>query len=273
MVKRRIIPVILLKNGMIVQSRNFNRYQPIGTPTVSVERYSNWESDELIYLDISKISQYDISRNDINHPLFTTIIDILKMVSEKCFMPLTVGGGIRSMDDVELRLKNGADKIALNTNAIENIDFISDTASKYGSQCVVVSIDVKKIGDNSYKVVKNGKDITDLDPKEFAYLCQESGAGEILLNSVDRDGSGLGFDVDLINYVCNGLTLPLIAVGGAGNWEHFEHVLNNTNVSAVAAANIFQHSENSVFNCRKFLYEAGCNIRPPSKLSETNKNL
>lgn len=273
MVKKRIIPVILLKNGIIVQSRLFSRYQPIGNPIASVERFSNWESDELIYLDISSEGGYDIRRNDLTYSKFETLPKMINLISEKCFMPLTFGGGIRTIEDVEIRLKNGADKITLNTMAIENTEFITEVAKKYGSQAVVVSIDVKETENKNYLVYKGGKEPTSLDPRAFALKCEDFGAGEILLNAIDRDGTKTGFNINLINYVNDQLHIPLIAVGGAGNWEHFEEVLNKTDVSALAAANIFQHSENSVFNCRKYLFEKELNIRPPAELSSLKRNL
>lgn len=272
MLKKRIIPVILLKNGIIVQSREFKRYQPIGSPTASVERFSNWESDELIYLDISSSKNYDLKRNDLNHPKFGSMLEILNIISNKCFMPLTFGGGISTVDEVGLRLKNGADKVTINTKAIDSVEFVTGIAKKYGSQCVVVSIDAK-YDDGKYIVYRHGKESTGLEVTEFARRCQEAGAGEILLNSIDRDGTGRGFDLELINRVCYSVKIPVIAIGGAGNWEHFEEVLTNSDASAVAAANIFQHSENSVYNCRKYLFEKGLNVRPPSELSLLNKNL
>lgn len=273
MVKKRIIPVILLRNGVIVQSKLFKRYQPLGTPTAVVERLSNWESDEIIYLDISPSNQYDLNRDDLNHPSFSSIEEIVELVAQKCQTPLTFGGGIRSLEDVNVRIKKGADKITLNTLAIENPEFISTVAKKFGSQAVVVSIDVNQEPDGTYKVYKRGKEKTNLDPEEFAEHCQELGAGEILLNSIHRDGSKSGFDIELINLVCNRIKIPLIAMGGAGNWDHFKEVLVETKASAVAAANIFQYSENSVYNCRKFLFDSGLPIRRPAPLSVIKNNL
>lgn len=273
MVKKRIIPVILLKNGVIVQSRLFNRYQALGSPTAAVERLSSWESDELIYLDISKESRYDLKRDDLNHPKFDSLSEIIKLVSKKCMMPLTFGGGIRTLQHVEERIKNGADKIAINTMAVENARFITETAKIFGSQCIVVSIDVKKEEDGTYWVYKSGKEPRIMDPALFARITEEAGAGEILLNSIDRDGTGRGFDLTLISKVCDAVKIPVIALGGAGTWEHFEEVLSKTAASAVAAANIFQHSENSVFNCRSYLYSKGFNVRKPSDLSLVSKNL
>jgi cyclase len=273
MLKKRVIPVILLRNGLIVQSRNFKRYQNIGAPTAAVERLSSWQSDELIYLDISQSNAYDLNRDDLNHPNFSSIIEIIKLVSKKCQIPLTFGGGIRTIEDVYIRLKNGADKVTLNTMAIENTALITEIAKTFGSQCIVVSIDVKKDEKGVPFVYKRGKVATNLSPIEFVKTVENAGAGEILLNSVDLDGSGKGFDLELIDDVANNIKIPLIALGGAGTWEHFYDVLTKTKASAVAAANIFQHSENSVYNCKKYLYSNNVLIRKPNNLSILNKNL
>jgi cyclase len=273
MLKKRIIPVILLRNGLIVQSRNFNRYQALGSPTAAVQRLSNWSSDELIYIDISKEAHYDLNRDDLNHPRFETIIDIIGLVSKKCFMPLTFGGGIRSVDDARYRIKLGADKITLNSAAIENPALITQIAEELGSQCVVISIDVKRDEKEIPFVYKRGKEATDLRPVEFAQKIEKLGAGEILLNSVNRDGTGTGFDIELINEVSKAVKIPVIALGGAGSWEDFEEVLDKTRASAVAAANIFHHSENSVYNVKKHLFDKGYPVRKPMKLSSINTNL
>jgi len=273
MVKKRIIPVILLRNGVIVQSRMFKRHQPIGTPTAAVERFSSWESDELIYLDISSTGSYDLNRNDLNHPEFSSISEIVKLVSKKCLMPLTFGGGIRTMEDVEQRIKNGADKISLNTMAIDQPSFISEVARRFGSQAVVISVDVKKEETGDYLVYKRGKEKTNLDPISFSKRCENLGAGEILLNAIHKDGTGTGFDIDLIRQVAAAVEIPVIAMGGAGSWDHFDEVLSMTKASAVAAANIFQHSENSVYNCKKNLFAKGLPVRKPCRLSDLKHNL
>lgn len=273
MLKRRIIPVILLRNGVIVQSKLFKRHQPLGTPTAIVERLANWESDEVIYLDISPDSAYDLNRDDLNHPSFSSIEEIIKLVSKKCQMPLSFGGGIKNMSAVDLRIKNGADKITINSLALENPDFITEVSTKFGSQCVVISIDVNKEENGEYFVYKRGKEKTSWKPDAFAQLCESKGAGEILLNAIHRDGTKLGFDIELINLVCSAVKIPVIAMGGAGTWEHFEEVLIKTSAAAVAAANIFQHTENSVYHCKKFLHEKGLAVRKPCELSELNNNL
>ncbi|MFZ6011471.1 MAG: imidazole glycerol phosphate synthase subunit HisF [Bacteroidota bacterium] len=272
MLKKRIIPVILLRNGIIVQSRKFKRYQAIGSPTAAVERLSSWSSDELIYLDISSEPQYDLNRDDLNHPGFKTIVDIIELISQKCFMPLTFGGGIRTLDDIRVRIKLGADKITLNSAIFETPELVSEGAREFGAQCIVASIDVKR-EESGYVVYKGGRTPANVHPVELARRVQDLGAGEILLNAMDRDGAGAGFDLELINEVCHAVTIPVIAIGGAGSWSDFEEVLTQTKASAVAAANIFHHSENSVYHAKQHLYEKGYNVRKPMNLSVERKNL
>ena len=185
----------------------------------------------------------------------------------KCSVPLTFGGGVRTVEDVRQRLRLGADKITLNTMAIDQPDLIDQVAGAFGSQCVVVSMDVKLNAEGGYEVFKCGRKPTGHAPEDFAHMVEQRGAGEILVNSVDRDGSGQGFDLELIQRVCSAVRIPVIALGGAGEWSHFEGVLTQTGASAVAAANIFQHSENSVHQCKDHLYRAGFSVRKPPLLS------
>lgn len=272
MLKKRIIPVVLLRNGVVVQSRQFKRYQALGSPTATVRRLSSWSSDELIYLDISPGDKYDLGRDDLNHPDFNSITDIIELVAEQCFVPLTFGGKIRTLADISMRLRKGADKIAINTAAHDQPDLISQCAKEFGSQVVVISIDAKRDDDGGYVAFKGGKIATDVCPFDLAREVQNRGAGEILINSIDRDGTGTGFDLDLITQMSEAVSIPVVALGGAGEWAHFEEVLR-TDVSAVAAANIFHHSENSVYNCKKYLYDRSFNVRKPLKLINTKRHL
>ncbi len=272
MLHTRIIPVILLLNGRIVQSRNFNRYQILGTPTAAVKRLSSWSCDEIIYIDISKKPYYTLVREDLGHDEFSTIEDIVGLIAKQCNMPLTFGGGIRSIKDVEQRLFLGADKVTINKMAIESPEFIRECAKEFGSQAIVASVDVRKV-DGVYKVFKSGRLQTDLKLIDHLLELQENNVGEILINSMDNDGSGKGFDIELINFVVDSLDIPVIAMGGAGSWEDFSTVLNKTNVNAIAAANIFQHSENSVYTLKNELYESGYNVREPLELSLENDHL
>ncbi|WPU65836.1 imidazole glycerol phosphate synthase subunit HisF [Peredibacter starrii] len=273
MLKKRIIPVVLLRNGAIVQSRLFKRFQVLGVPSAVVKRLSSWACDELIYLDISPGGSYSFGREDLNYPELSGISDVIELVSKSCLMPLTFGGGIRNIEDIRFRLSLGVDKITLNTAAVENPSLISEASKLFGSQCVVVSVDAKKNTDGRYCILKGGKELQDKCPVKWAQEVEALGAGEILLNSVDRDGTASGFDLELIEQVASNVKIPVIAIGGAGEWSHFEEVLLQTKASAVAAANIFQHSENSVYNLKKYLFDKGFNVRKPLKLSHLSSNL
>jgi cyclase len=229
-------------------------------------------SDELIYLDISQTQSYDLGRVDLNHASFSSNSEIIQMVASRCFMPLTFGGGIRSIDDIRFRIRSGSDKITLNSAVIDNPGLITQCAHEFGSQCCVVSIDAKRL-ERGYVCYKGGRIPTNHSPVELVKIAENAGAGEVIINSIDKDGSGQGFDLELINLICDAVKMPVIALGGAGNWSHFEEVLTQTKASAVAAANIFHYSENSVYTAQKHLYERGLNVRKPLPLSVENKNL
>lgn len=273
MIKKRIIPVVLLKNGQIVQSRLFKRHQVIGSPTAVVERLSNWNSDELIYIDISQHQLYDLSRDDLNQQSFSSIQEIIKQVAFKCHMPLSFGGGIRTIEDIDMRIASGADKVTVNSLLYDRPDIVKEGVRKYGSQAIVASIDLKREESGTYVLYKGGKKAVAISLNEFIQQTVDLGVGEILLNAIHKDGAGGGFDIELINTVVDLVNIPVIALGGAGNWEHFAQVLQETNASAVAAANIFQHSENSYFKCKEYLFQQSLPVRFSSKLSNQSKNL
>lgn len=259
MPKIRVIPVVLLHHGSIVQSREFRRYQILGNPFKAVERVSEWDSDELVYLEISKPNVQS-----------TTSIDLLGEISRRCLVPLSFGGGVRNIDDVEKRIASGADKVVINSEAIRRPQFITECAQAYGSQCVVVSIDVKQTGTNFWEVYSDGGTTSSgLESLEWALQAIDRGAGEIIVNSIDRDGSMLGYDLDLCEKLIQSLDVPVIPLGGVGKWDDMVSLIDRTGATAVAAANIFHHQENSVFRARKFLFDAGFNVRVPS-LSKFN---
>lgn len=263
MKKKRLIPVLLLKNGWLVQSKNFSQYMNLGNPITAVQRLSEWASDELIYLDISKDDNYDLRRDDLGHPNRHTIFEILDDVSKMTFMPITVGGKIRTIKDIEDRLSRGADKISINTKALDDKNFITEAANEFGSQCIVVSIDVK-LKNGKYRVMRNGgQEETPFTVKEWVKIVEDQGAGEILINSVDKDGAKSGFDIKLLDLVSNSVKIPVIALGGAGQWEHFSEAFEKTNVDAVAAANVFQHIDQSVYLAKKHLYDNNIQVRRP----------
>ena len=231
-----------------------------------MKRLSEWASDELIYLDISKDDYYDLRRNDLGHPNRHTIFEILDDVSKNTFMPITVGGKIRTLTDIQDRLSRGADKISVNTITHEDKNFIREAAREFGSQCIVVSIDVKIIEGKHQVVTKGAQMHTSLDPVEWAKTVESLGGGEILLNSVDNDGMKNGYDIDLLDSVSSAVNIPVIAVGGAGAWEHFAEALKKTSVDAIAAANIFQHIDQSVYLAKKYLFDHKYCVRSPDLL-------
>ncbi len=267
MKKNRVIPVLLLRNGFLVQSKQFKRYQNLGNPITAVKRLSEWGSDELVYLDISRDDTHDMRRDDLGHHNRDNVFDIIEDVSKAAFMPITVGGRIRSLQDIEKRLSCGADKISINTMALDRPDFIEEAAREFGAQCIVVSIDVRLEEDGVHRVRRDGnREATPYTASAWARRVQELGAGEILLNSIDRDGMKNGYDLDLLDQVADAVRIPVIACGGVGEWAHFTEALRQTRVDAVAAANIFHYSDQSVYLARKHLFEQGLNVRSPELL-------
>jgi len=271
MKKNRLIPVLLLRNGWLVQSKGFKKYQNLGNPVFSVRRLSEWASDELIYLDISREDQYDMRREDQGHPNRQTFLEIIADVADQTFMPITVGGRIRTLKDIEERLARGADKIAINSMAAQDPSFIQQSARQFGSQCIVVSMDIKLVDGRYTVMTEGGTKNTGLAPETWAVRAEQEGAGEILLNSVDRDGAKNGYDIPLLALVSDAVNIPVIACGGVGEWSHFAEAFDRTGVDAVAAANIFQHMDQSVYLAKKYLYEHGCRVRPADFISLESK--
>lgn len=272
MKKKRLIPVLLLRNGWLVQSKLFKEYKNLGNPITAVKRLSQWASDELIYLDISDGENYDLRRDDLNTPNRHTIFEILDDISKSTFMPITVGGKIRTINGIYDRLSRGADKISINTIALENPSFITAAAQEFGSQCIVVSIDAKLIDGSYWVMTQHGSVKTKYTVEDWAKAVESYGAGEILLNSVDRDGMKNGFEIPLVKSVCDAVKIPVIACGGAGDWADFGQLFDETTADAVAAANIFQHVDQSVHLAKKYLYEHSYQVRPP-RLLEMDQRL
>lgn len=267
MKKKRLIPVVLLKNGWLVQSFQFSRHLNLGNPFWTVKRLSEWASDELIYLDITADENYDLRREDLGAPNRRSFLEIIEDVAKVTFMPMTVGGKIRTLKDISVRLALGADKISINTVAFDEPQFIEAAAAEFGSQCIVVSIDCRRIDGEQRVMVEGGRRNTGLDPVQWARTVERRGAGEILLNSIDRDGMKNGYDIDTIARVAAAVNIPVIALGGVGEWGHFEEALNRTSVDAVAAANVFQHTDQSVYYAKQHLFEAQHDVREPMIIS------
>jgi cyclase len=260
MLKTRLIPVLFLKNGLIVRSEGFSYHQNLGNPLSEAQRYSDWDVDELIYIDISREKTYDMRRDDHRVTIEKGLLDILVAISKVCFMPLTFGGGIRTLDDVAQRVRRGADKVTLNTAAIDDPAFITRASEVYGAQAIVVSIDFRSV-DGRPRVFKGGREPTDLDPVEWAREVESRGAGEIFLNAMDRDGKGEGYDLGMVRAVGAAVGIPVIACGGAGMFDDFVAVAKETGVSAVAAGNIFHFTELAYPNAKRAMLQGGIQVR------------
>lgn len=261
MLKNRLIATLLIKDGLIVQSFNFKKYLPIGNPRFPIEFVVKWDVDEIILLDMSASPENR-----------TFYLDIVKMCANYCFVPLTIGGGIKTVGDVKEIIRAGADKISINTHAFSNPNLITDIADKFGSQCVVVSMDVKKESDGSYQVYSNsGKKPQKISPKSWAKKCAELGAGEIFLNSIDRDGQRNGYDIELINQVSSSVNIPVISCGGVGSFEDFSPGILEGNSSAVAAANIFHHIEHSTILAKAHMKANKIDVRLDSNARYDNR--
>lgn len=248
--KHRVIPCVLLKDWQLTKSVNFKEFRTIGHPKVTARIYNNRNIDELIVLDI------DASTHESDGINFTSLSDI----ADECYMPLTLGGGIKSLEDINRLLKIGADKISINTIAIENPQFIKEASLTFGSQCIVVSVDIKKI-DGLYKIYNRNLGIVEnLELITWLKTIEDLGAGEILLTSVDLDGAQKGYDLELIKKVSKELSIPIIANGGAGIPSHFVDAIKN-GADAVAAASIFHFSQYTPKNIKEELFKNNFSVR------------
>jgi cyclase len=261
--KNRLIPVLLLKNGQLVRSESFAVHQILGNPVHEVERFNQWAVDELVYLDISEDDVID-GRDDMKVRREGSALDILESVAARCFMPLTFGGRIRTLEDVRARIQRGADKVTLSTAAIETPDLVTEAARAFGSQAVVVVIDARaKDGGGWEAVYDHARRSTGRTPVELAREVERLGAGEIILQSVDRDGTGKGYDVDLVRAVTSATSIPVVALGGVGRMEHFAASVLEAGASAAAAANIFHFVEISDRRAKRAMAKAGVDVRMP----------
>lgn len=263
MAQPRLIPCILLKNGLIVRSQSFRTHQIIGNPISTISRLSGWNVDEMILLDISEDDRHDRRRDD--HGVRydgTGTLDLLRQIAEVTFMPLTFGGRIRTHEDIKLRLGAGADKVVINSKALAEPGFIEDAARHFGSQCIVIGIDVLRHRDGSIEVFADGgMTPTGFEPAAWAKRVENLGAGEIFLNSIDRDGAGTGYDIELIRSVTDAVDIPVIACGGVGRYDQFPAAITEGGASACAAANIFHFFELSYPIAKKTCLDAGLGMR------------
>ncbi len=252
MLTKRIIPCLDVHNGRVVKGVNFVNLKDAGDPVEIAAAYDKAGADELVFLDITASSD---NRN--------TVVDMVRRVAEKVFIPFTVGGGIRTVDDFKMLLREGADKISINSSALNTPRLISDAADKFGRQCVVVAIDARRRADGSgWNVFKNGGRIdTGLDAVEWAKKADLLGAGEILLTSMDCDGTKAGYDDDLNRIIADTVSVPVIASGGAGTMEHFRHALVEGKADAALAASLFHYKELEIMELKRYLKESGIPVR------------
>lgn len=250
MLKVRVIPTLLFKNDLLVKGVAFDSWRRVGGAMQSIKVYNLREVDELIFVDISATGEQ-------RSPDFTTIDEL----ADECFMPFTVGGGIRNVDDVRRLLQVGADKVSLNTRAVEEPSVVEAIAKRFGSQCVVVSIDAKKTA-NGYEVyTHSGTRPSGRTPVEIARQAEAAGAGEVLLTSIDRDGTMTGYDLELISSVTSAIKLPVIASGGAGTYDHLVAAVVDAKASAVAAAAMFHFTQQTPLEAKRHLAAAGIPVR------------
>lgn len=261
MLKTRLIPCLLLQNGLLVRSEEFSFHQVIGNPLNQVERFNAWAVDELIYLDITREGELDMRRDDHKVKGAGSLLATIEAISRICFMPLTFGGGIRGIEEMRARFAHGADKVTINTAAVETPQLITEASRIFGSQAIIVSIDVRRRGSDGWEVCTRwGKQATGLDAVEWAREAERLGAGEIFLNSIDEDGVAAGYDLPLIEAVSAATRIPVIACGGVGKFSDLIEGVR-AGASAVSAANIFHFSEHSTQRAKKVLADAGVDVR------------
>jgi len=251
MLKKRIIPCLDIKDGRVVKGINFVNLIDAGDPSEQAKIYNDNGADEICFLDITASNE---NRN--------AILEVVKKTTEKCFVPLTVGGGDRKMEDISNLLRAGADKVSINTAAVLDPDIVKQGAKQFGSQCIVVAVDAKKVNNDKWEVFTHGgRKSTGKDVLKFVKKMESFGAGEILLTSMDRDGTKKGYDLDLTKKVSSSVNIPVIASGGVGNLEHLYQGLKIGKASAVLAASIFHFGEYSIQDAKKYLDSKGIPVR------------
>jgi imidazole glycerol-phosphate synthase subunit HisF len=255
--KVRLVAVLIVRHGQVVQSVQFRHTNVIHwDPATAVDFFDRWSVDEIVVLDVSR----DQKHRD-------RFLSAVEAIARKTFVPLTVGGWIRSADDVKELLRLGADKACINTEAVNRPDLIAECAARFGSQCIVASIDVKATGDTYEVYIDRGRAPTGLDPREWAQRAAAHGAGEILLNCIDRDGFRQGYDLALLRSIVDAVDIPVVAMGGVFTWQHLVDGVRIGGADAVAAANIFHYTEHSTKKAKDFMCHAGIDVRMPGAWS------
>ena len=251
MLKARVIPCLDVKDGRVVKGVKFVELRDAGDPVEAAETYDRAGADELCFLDITA-----------SHEKRGIILDVVARTAERCFMPLTVGGGVRTVEDVRRLLLAGADKVSINTAAVQRPDFVREASEKFGAQCIVVAIDAKQTGPGKWEVFTHGgRNATGLDAIDWAKRMVDLGAGEILLTSMDRDGTKQGFDIGLTRTVADAIPVPVIASGGVGTLEHLVEGVRDGHATAVLAASIFHFGEFSIAEAKAYMKRAGIPVR------------
>jgi len=251
MLKKRIIPCLDVKDGRVVKGINFMNLKDAGDPVEQAQIYDKGGADEICFLDITASSE--------NRKI---LLDKVSETAKSCFVPLTVGGGVSSIDDIKNLLLAGADKVSINTAAVKNHNFIKESSIRFGSQCIVIAIDVKKISDNKWEVFTHGgRNPTGIDIIKYAKIVENNGAGEILLTSMDRDGTKMGYDIELTKTISNLVSIPVIASGGVGNLDHLYDGFKLGLASAVLAASIFHYGNYTILEAKKYLSDKNIAIR------------
>ncbi|WP_022670940.1 imidazole glycerol phosphate synthase subunit HisF [Hippea alviniae] len=250
MLAKRIIPCLDVNRGRVVKGINFVNLIDAGDPVQQAKVYDEQGADELVFLDIT--ATYEERK---------TIIDVVEKTAAEVFMPLAVGGGIRSIEDIRALLKAGADKVSINSAAVKNPDLVNEASKIFGSQCIVVAIDAKRTEKGFEVFIKGGREPTGLNAIEWAKEVQERGAGEILLTSIDADGTKDGYDIELTKIISESVDIPVIASGGAGELKHFENVFKQTQAEAALAASVFHFGTYTIGEVKQYLKEKGVNVR------------
>lgn len=251
MLSKRIIPCLDVKDGRVVKGVNFVNLRDAGDPVEIAKKYSEQGADEICFLDITA-----------SHEERNTMIDVVARTAGEVFVPLTVGGGVRTLDDVRQLLLAGADKVSVNTAAVKNPEFVKEAAERFGSQCIVVAIDARSVGEDKWEVYTHGgRNPTGIDAVEWARKMEENGAGEILLTSMDKDGTKSGYDLALTRAISRAVSIPVIASGGAGNLEHLAEGVSKGEADAVLVASIFHYGEYSIKEAKEYMDGEGISVR------------